>query len=52
MLLNKIFIAILAVIGIALGNVWTCLSIVPAAIVNIIVYALIISSKEEISKFN
>lgn len=47
MLLNKIFIAILAVIGIALGNVWICLSIVPAAIVNIIVYALIVSSKEE-----
>lgn len=47
MLLNKIFIAILAFIGIALGNIWICISIIPAIIVNIIVYALIVSSEEE-----
>lgn len=47
MLLNKIFIAILAIIGIVLGNIWICISVIPAVIVNIFIYLLIISSKEE-----
>lgn len=50
MLLNKIFIAILAIIGIVLGNIWICISVIPAVIVNIIVYALIVNSKEEYPK--
>jgi len=43
MLLNKITLFVLLVVGIAVGNYWICLSVVPALIVNVIVYVLIAS---------